>query len=142
MCPNDDFDYFAHAAALSFATFPFYDKEFIYERETPLGSVGPGLMAAPFVFLFSLIDEAQGREVVEQRTQANIVKSWSQFGFLFATVFYFWTACFFLYEGLRLYVRKRPATLAIILMVLCQGMPLFAYRRPVFSHVYEFFCSR
>jgi len=46
---NDDQDYFANASSLVFGQFPSYEKEFDYGAGDTLGSIGPGLMAAPFV---------------------------------------------------------------------------------------------
>lgn len=137
---GDDYSYFAHASSLVFGQFPSYEKEFFVNGDTsPLHSIGPGLMAAPFVFVFSFIDRLEGSDIVHQRTRSNITKSWSMFGFVFAASFYFWIACLLLYKALRYYVPDRHATLAIILTVLCQGIPLFVYRRPIFSHLFEFF---
>ncbi len=137
---GDDESYFAHSSALVFGQFPSYEKEHFTVREDyPLHSIGPGLMAAPFVFVFSLIDRAVGSDIVYRRTLENTSQSWSLFGFVFASSFYFWLACFLLYKGLRYYFKHHDASLAIILMVLCQGIPLFVFRRPIYSHVYEFF---
>jgi len=50
---GDDYSYFAHASSLVFGQFPSYEKEFFVAGDTsPLHSIGPGLMAAPFVFDF------------------------------------------------------------------------------------------
>ncbi len=137
---GDDESYFAQSSSLPVGQFPSYEKEYFTVRKNyPLHSIGPGLMAAPFVFIFSLIDRASGSDVVYQRTLENTSQSWSLFGFVFASSFYFWLACFLLYKGLRYYFQHRHASLAVILMVLCQGIPLFVFRRPIFSHVYEFF---
>ncbi|HDY87872.1 MAG TPA: hypothetical protein ENH82_07130 [bacterium] len=137
---GDDESYFAHSSSLVFGQFPSYEKEYFTIRKNyPLHSIGPGLMAAPFVFIFSLIDRASGSDVVYRRTLENTSQSWSLFGFVFASSFYLWLACFLLYKGLRYYFQSRHASLAVILMVLSQGIPLFVFRRPIFSHVYEFF---
>jgi hypothetical protein len=137
---GDDDSYFAHASSLAFGNFPSYEKEyFVTSGASPMHSIGSGLMAAPFVFIFSLADRAAGSDIIYERTMENIRESWSLFGFVFASSFYFWLACFLLYKGLRYYFHQSEASLAVILMVLCQGIPLFAFRRPVFSHIYEFF---
>lgn len=137
---GDDYSYFAHASSLAFGQFPSYEKEhFISGDRSPKHFIGSGLMAAPFVYIFSLIDRMIGSGIINLRTAENIPHSWSAFGFVFATCFYFWIACFLLYKGLRYIFKNRHASLAVILMVLCQGVPLFAFRRPVFPHIYEFF---
>lgn len=139
MYPGDDYDYLAHSTALVYGEFPFYDKEYHFGEQRPLGSIGPGLMAAPFVLGFSLFDRMAGSPITEQRSPGSLRNSWTQFGFIFATQFYFWLACFFLFQGIKKFIDESFAANAIILMVLCQGIPLFVFRRPLFSHAFEFF---
>ncbi|HPN88771.1 MAG TPA: hypothetical protein PLH56_05490, partial [Candidatus Omnitrophota bacterium] len=137
---GDDWSYFAHSSAIAFGQFPHYDKEVWHIGQgIPFHPSGPGVLASPFVFLFSLIDRLSGSDIVLQRTAQNIPGSWSLFGFTFATVFYFLAGCSFLFYGLKKHVSERSASWAVILMVVLQGAPLFAFRRPVFSHIYEFF---
>ncbi|MBF0504604.1 MAG: hypothetical protein HQL14_05825 [Candidatus Omnitrophica bacterium] len=140
MYPHDDFDYFAHASSLVFGQFPSYQKEYFdYPHLVPLGSIGSAILAAPFVFTFSLIDRIKGSDISTQRTSDNVPQSWSVFGFVFSSVFYFSLACLLLYQAVKLYVKPDIASWAVIFMAVCQGMPLFAFRRPVFSHASEFF---
>ncbi|MBF0571371.1 MAG: hypothetical protein HQL12_05815 [Candidatus Omnitrophica bacterium] len=136
---GDDQDYFSHAFSLISGSFPSYANEFDYGSRNPLGSIGPGLMAAPFVFVFSFIDRIEGSDIFKHRNSENVQRSWSQFGFVFAASFYFWVACLLLYKGLRNYFSSKDASLSIILMVLIQGIPLFVYRRSIFTHAFEFF---
>ncbi len=135
---GDDWSYFAHATSLAFGQFPSYSKEYwMIGDGAPAHPSGPGLMAAPFVFLFSFIDRIIGSDIILQRTAANSRWSWSLFGFIVATSFYLWAGCALLFQGLRQHIHKKNAAWAIILMVLVQGAPLFAFHRPVFSHIYE-----
>ncbi|MBF0595677.1 MAG: hypothetical protein HQL22_12035 [Candidatus Omnitrophica bacterium] len=137
---GDDQSYFAHATAIVFGQFPSYDKEyFTMGDKVPDHPIGCSLMAVPFVYVFSWIDRWTGAPVVAQRTKSNVSSSWSMFGFVAATSFYFWFACFFLFLGLRYHVSYRAAVWAVILMVLLQGVPLYVYRRPIFSHTYWLF---
>ncbi|MCK5579849.1 MAG: hypothetical protein KAJ18_01100 [Candidatus Omnitrophica bacterium] len=137
---GDDQSYFAHATAIVFQQYPHYDKEFFtMGKERPEHPLGPSLLAAPFVYVFSLVDRVLGSDIVIQRTRANISSSWSLFGFVFATIFYFWVSCWLLYKGLRFHFEEKFAFLSIVALVFMQGLPLFAFRRPVFSHVYELF---
>jgi len=137
--PDDDHDYMAHATSIVFGQFPSYENEYYGGKNRPKGSIGTGLMASPFVFLGSLVDRLLGSDIGFKRTRENVVHSWSQFGFIVATSVYFWIGCFLLYRGLRYYCSSNYASWAVILMVLCQGVPLFIYRRPIFTHGYEFF---
>lgn len=139
MYPDDDYSYFAHASSLVYGQFPSYSKEcFTVGDKRPAHGIGPGLMAAPFVFVFSLVDRIVGNPIVDVRKDDNIEKSWSVYGFVLSSVFYLWLGCFVLYKGLRRHFAEYETVLTIFLIVLCQGIPLFAFRRPVFSHVYEF----
>ena len=57
MYGGDDQSYFAHASSLAFGQFPSYQNEvFTSGKGSPKHSIGSGVMAAPFVFVFSLID--------------------------------------------------------------------------------------
>ncbi|RYZ80438.1 MAG: hypothetical protein EOP04_25875, partial [Proteobacteria bacterium] len=137
---GDDFCYLSHSTAIVFGEWPSYRKESICRGELPMASIGPGLIAVPLVGLFSLIDRAQGASIVEERRADNVVHSASAWGFILTTLaifgitlqlFRIWLG----YAG----VSKRAAAWSIIFLVLAQGIPLFAYRRPIFSHVYELF---
>ncbi|MBF0570797.1 MAG: hypothetical protein HQL12_02885 [Candidatus Omnitrophica bacterium] len=135
---GDDQNYFARASALSFGQFPSYKKEYYPGFNGGMQSIGPGIFAAPFVFVFSYLDRAEGSDISKERSEKNIVGSWSQFGFVFSSVFYFCLACALLYRVLSSIVGSSAAVWAVILMVICQGMPLYAFRRPIFSHMAEF----
>ncbi len=140
MYPDDDFDYFAHSTSLAFGQFPSYKKEFIMgSMNGPERAIGTGIMAAPFVFAFSWLDRLNGSDIAEKRTPTNVQTSWAIFGFIFASVFYFCLSCLLLYWSTQLVAGPSLAVWATILMVICQGMPIYAYRRPVFSHTPEFF---
>ena len=137
---DDDYDYFAHSSALVFGQYPSYKKEFFTIMKVgPQSPIGAGILAAPFVFVFSLWDRASGSTITETRTLDNIVGSWSQFGFQVASIVYFISACYLLFFGISRYVAPVQASTAVILMMVCQGLPLFVYRRPFFSHCSEFF---
>ncbi len=137
---NDDFDYFAHASAIVFGQFPSYQKEFFtVQSGGPQCPIGPGLLAAPFVLLFSLFDRLVQAPIVAQRTADSVPGSWSQFGFVFSSVFYFCASCFLLLRSLTVFFTDRYALQAVFFMILVQGMPLFVFRRPIFSHTAELF---
>lgn len=137
---GDDFSYFAHATAIAYGQYPSYDKEYFDNGErSPLHSIGPGIMAAPFVFAFSLIDRVSGADIVKQRTADNIRHSWSMFGFVVSSCVYFWLGCWLLYSASIKFCSMRHTVLALVLMILFQGIPIYVFRRPIFSHAYEFF---
>ncbi len=138
--PGDDYSYFSYSTALSFFQYPHFENEYVDEFNVPpLSRVGPGLMAAPFVFTFSLIDRITHHPIVEKRTKENILTSYSSFGAPFSSAFYFWMSLLFLYLGLLHFVSKKASEVSVILLVLCQGAALFAFRRPMFAHSFELF---
>ena len=134
---GDDPQYFSYSTSIAFFEFPSFEKEL---TDTIQGHpIGCGILAAPFVFGFSLIDRITGSSVVNERTWNNVEESWTLFGFVFSSVFYFWLSCLFSYKGLRLYYCPKYSILVVVFMILIQGIPLFVYRRPVFAHIYELF---
>jgi hypothetical protein len=137
---GDDESYMAHATSLVFFQFPSYTKEYFTIGEgIPLHSIGSSLLASPFIFLTSIIDRVAGNEIIIKRTALNISKSWTAYGFTLSSMFYLWMTCLLLYKGLTFYFKPQVASLAVILTVLSQGVPLYVFRRPIFSHIYEIF---
>ncbi len=122
-----------------FGEFPSYNKEFFLAPDGIKASIGPGLLASPFVWAFSLIDRLSGADIVNIRTLNNIQHSWSLFGFIFATHFYFCLGCLILFRCLRPHLGEKFVLWSIGLMVLAQGIPIYVFQRPVSSHAYEFF---
>jgi len=130
----------AHATSIVFSQFPSYAKEsFSYGKGVPAHLIGASLLATPFIFIFSIIDRISGSTITVQRTPLNVSQSWSVFGFTISSLFYLWLTCLLLYKGLRLFFSSKISSLAVILSVLVQGIPLFALRRPAFTHIYEIF---
>jgi len=137
---GDDEMYFAHATSLIFLEFPEYNKEYwTGPGPYPMASIGPALMALPFVFTFSLIDRIADNEIIRERNSESIGNSWALFGFVISTIFYFYLGILLLYLGLSYFFNNRISFLTILFMILFQYFPLYAFRRPVFSHIYEFF---
>jgi hypothetical protein len=98
-----------------------------------LHPMGSGILAAPFVAAFSVIDRRNNHPVLTDRLA--YVGSWSYFGFQFATAFYF-------LAGIALYqlaLRRWISPLIVAVAVLSSG--LLSYVTHVFSfcHAYEFF---
>lgn len=137
---GDDDSYLAHATSLVFFQFPHYEKEsFVAGEKTPMHSIGAGLMASPFVFIFSMVDRTMNNPVVKTRINADMRRTWSLFGFVISTYFYFWLACVLLFLGLRYHVNENTAFLTVVFMIVAQGIPLYVFRRPILSNMYEFF---
>jgi hypothetical protein len=137
---GDDESYFAYATSLAFFQFPDYSKEyFSVGGRYPMHSIGPGIMAFPFVFSFSLIDRMQHSPIIEKRDITNIIDSWTLFGFIISTIFYFYFGVVLIYKALNYYYNERISFYVILFMILFQFFPLYVFRRPILSHIYEFF---
>lgn len=134
----DDSNYMAHATALAYGRFPDYSRE-----NAPWGpanhSIGPSLLAVPFVFAFSLADRFTGNSIVQARTIENIPGSWTGFGFVVASQVYFLIGIAMLLAVCVDLFPRAPAGFVVALSVAASGLPFYAFRRPVFTPAYEFF---
>jgi hypothetical protein len=102
-------------------------------RTAPTHPMGTGILAAPFVAGFSLIDRANHHPVLTDRTA--YVGSWSYFGIQFATAFYF-------LAGIALYqiaLRRWVSPVIVAVAVISAGLLFYVSYRFCFVHAYEFF---
>ena len=138
---GDDYYYFAQASSIAFGQFPSYKNEFCGLKENPITCIGSGMIAAPFVFISSLFDRLEGSNISVKRTHQNIACSWSQFGFIVSSVLCLCLGCILLYLAGLMVARPFSASWAVILIVICQGIPLYAFHRPIFSRIRNYFCK-
>lgn len=136
----DDASYVAHAFTLGL------DFNLKYENSiadwispngiTPIHPVGMGVLSAPFVAIFSLLDRAVSATVISQHQTFQY--SWSYFGVVFSTCFYFLMGIFFYINAFKdLYKVKYNQ---IVLLCCGFGVTYYVLYRPTMSHAYEFFC--
>jgi len=136
--PGDDYSYFAYSTAVVFGEYPNFDKEAVDEfRVPPLSRLGPAVLSLPFTLLGSIVDRVSDNPIVSSRTPENIRSSWTLFGAIFASGVAAWLAMFVMYRTLQYFVSARASQWSVIAALLLPGSILYAYRRPVFSHVYE-----
>jgi hypothetical protein len=140
--PYDGVSYLSHSMTLGLDGDLDYRNEasvlLAEGRMNPSGTapphpMGPGILAAPFVAAFSLIDRANGHPVVTDRTA--YVGSWSYFGMQFATVFYF-------LAGIALYqiaLRRWVSPFIVAVAVVSAGLLYYVTQQFAFGHAYEFF---
>jgi len=138
----DDLDYITHAFTIALDFDLDYANEDVRLNKfeegraaVPVGPVGPGLMAAPFVAAFSVIDRIQGHPVIEKHSER--IGSWSLFGFLFASSLYFLL-------GLMLYASAfqnlfSSSRASIYFLAASTGMLFYVLNRFSMTHSFEFF---
>ena len=96
---------------------------------------GAGWLAAPFVFVFSLMDRAQGHPVIGDH--GAYTYSWSLFGFFVAALFYFALGVWLYRRGIEaIWPRLDPRL--NLLLALSTGVPVYVLRRFTMSHAFEF----
>ena len=138
---HDDGDYFSHACTIAL------DQDFDYSNEAsmftykarqglPSNPVGPGLLAAPFVKLFSYVDMLKGHPFLEDRLQ--FYGSWTYFGFGFATSFYFMWGCY-LFWLMSQRLGSKLSKQSILLLCFGSGVVHYVLFRQTMAHSYEFF---
>ncbi|QWV95949.1 hypothetical protein KP005_11185 [Geomonas nitrogeniifigens] len=136
---GDDLSYLSHAFTIALD----FDLDYSNEPATSTSGngklashpLGPGVMAAPFVALFSIVDRATGNPVIANH--ALYSGSWSYFGFLFSSVFYYLSGIALYYRSM-LSVRVVPAATAFLLLT-SSGAAYFAMNRFTLGHSFEFF---
>jgi hypothetical protein len=140
MYADDDDDYFAVSTSIAFGQFPSFANEYHVGERMPFASVGPGVLAAPFVALFSVIDRVNHAPIVAKRTKDNRYWTWSLLGFQFAAYTYALLGLLALNGALRRWASRDAADIATFLSVFAGGgLLIFVFNRPVMSHAFEFF---
>ena len=102
-------------------------------KTSPCHPVGAGMLAAPFVALFSIVDRIQGHGILADHTR--YLGSWSYFAVEFASAFYF-------LAGIALYQRAlRPWIRPLVTAIICLSTGILPYVvfKFAFGHAYEFF---
>lgn len=140
---SDDIGYLSYAMSFGLD----FDADFSQEinelrfstagnGKVPKGFYGPGLMAAPFVAVFSIIDRLQNHEVI--RDKGKFVNSWTYFGFSFAVHFYFLASVFLFWRAAGRLTDK-PSLFYTLLFCVGSGVIYYVLSRPRMSHGFEFF---
>lgn len=111
-------------------------KKITAEHPIPKAPMGAGLMAAPFVAAFSLIDRATGGNIINDHK--DYIGSWALFGFLFSTVFYFVIALILYFCGAKIIYSKITSGLNFLIAA-SSGVLYYVLYRFTMSHAFEFF---
>lgn len=107
-------------------------------RALPVHPSGPGLMAAPVVAVFSLVDRANDHPVINDRTR--IAGSWSYFGYL-ATSAGSLMGGLLLTTRTALLISNRLSPLFLVLILGGSGLAYYGLRQFTMGHSFEFFAS-
>lgn len=137
---GDDDDYLAVSTSIAYGDFPYFANEYHAGEKMPFASIGPGVLASPFVWSFSLLDRWADNPIVKYRTKDNREFTWSVLGFRLAVYFYFLLGTFLLYKALKQWSSEFSATLAVLLIAIGGGgLLVYVFMRPIMPHVFEYF---
>ncbi|MDC0595371.1 hypothetical protein OAP09_01640 [Acidimicrobiia bacterium] len=144
LCCGDDHDYFSHAETLVIDFDLDYSNQLAGSenkrynnlgRIAPKGFVGTGLLAAPFLFLGSIIDNLLFRFM---DFDPNKIFNYKILLYSLSSIFYFFVSIFLIHK--TLYKLKIESKINHILLIfLGSGLPYFAFERYSMTHVYEIF---
>jgi len=136
----DDASYLAHAFTLGLDhNLEYNDSVAEWKTQNQKAAahpIGPGVLAAPFVTVFSVFDKIENHPVIKEH--ARFQYSWSFFGFVFASVFFF-------IAGLYFYINSAESlgfTLSrkhLLFIASSFGILYYVLFRPVMGHSFEFF---
>ena len=138
---DDGASYVSHAFTLGLDGDLDYTNEpvdqFSRNELLPRHPIGSGILAAPFVAIFSVIDRIIDHPIIGNHN--NYLGSWSLFGFVFSVNLLFFMAIFLYIKSFRLLKILNKELWLIILIVFSSTIPHFVLKRYFFSHVFEFF---
>ena len=134
-CCGDDFDYYSHAYSIA-VDFDFdysnqliagHSETFFYNGKiAPLGFVGSGILASPFMFMGNMLDLVSVNESINNKILIYSLSS----------IFYFFISIKLIFITL-INLNKKPNLLFLILAFLGSGLSYYAFERYSMSHVFE-----
>jgi hypothetical protein len=138
---SDPGSYMSHAFTIGLDGDLNYSNEFStlaggcinFARTAACHPMGPGIMAAPFVAVLSIIDRANGHPVLTNRLA--YLGSWSFFGMQFAAAFYFLVGIALYQKALQRWI----SPLLVAFTVLSSGLLPYVASSFAMGHSYEFF---
>lgn len=138
---SDETAYFSHASTLALDFDLDYSNELaaangLGPTGMPVGAAGAGVLGAPFVWLFGLIDRIIGHPILKDHTYFQY--SWSHFGMALAPVVYFWIGLWLYWKTLQQIFQDIRFEL-VFLLAISTGILYYVLIRPVVTHGYEFF---
>ena len=135
----DDASYLSHGFTIGLDfNFKYKDSNatWVVKDHVPSHPIGPGILAAPFISLFSIIDRLTDNPVISDHHQ--YLTSWSYFGFVFATFFYFICGLWLYYFGLKKLNISLNAK-HYLFIASSYGILVYVLIRPILGNAFEFF---
>jgi hypothetical protein len=139
---QDRASYLAHTMTvgmdfdLDYENEPYDSAFFNAVTGMPSHPLGPGLLAAPFVAAFALVDRVFDHPVLSDHRQ--YFGSWSSIGFVFAGVFYFFAGIWFYIDlAKRLAPSLHPGW--IVLFAMGSGVAYYVFQDGFLAPPFQFF---
>lgn len=136
----DDASYLAHGFTLGLDHNLQYDDSVAewktLNQKAAAHPIGPGVLAAPFIAAFSMLDKLENHAVLHEH--AKFQYSWSFFGFIFSSVFFFIAGLYFYVKGaenLHFALSRKH----LLFVSSSFGILFYVLFRPVMGHSFEFF---
>lgn len=139
-CCSDDYDYYIHAETIAFDFDLDYSNQNVRSwnynlngKSTPIGFVGSGMLAAPFLFVGDSI--------------TNVANNGPESIYNFRIVFYSLSSIFYLFLSyiflckISKILRTNVSKYLILLIFGGSGIAYFAFERFSMTHVYEVFTT-
>ncbi|MCP4613445.1 MAG: hypothetical protein GY845_32540 [Planctomycetes bacterium] len=104
-------------------------------RYLPPHPIGSGVMAAPFVALFSIFDRVSGHPIINDHKDYKY--SWSIFGFILSAYLYFFLTVYLYWDSLRLIFTETSLLLVTFLSV-STGILFYVLNATALAHAFEF----
>jgi hypothetical protein len=139
---GDSSSYLSHALTigldfdLDYSNEPVSNQFWNKFRAVPSHPIGAGILAAPFVSLFSIVDRATHHPIISDHKQYQ--SSWSFFGFIFSASVYFMLSLLLYIDAIKKMFRDISPEL-IFLVLAGSGIMYYVLTYPVMSHAFEFF---
>ena len=143
-CCGDDHTYFVHAETISEDFDLDYSNQMVFvegktimveDKVVPIGFIGAGLLAAPFMLIGIFIDNLLNF----LNFKTNELMNYKLLLYSLAPVFYFFSTIFIFEKILRL-LNIKYKILYLILIFFGSGLHYYAFERFSMTHVYEVFC--
>ena len=138
-CCSDEYDYFLHASTIVFdLDFDYSNqklRDFSYsykDNKAPIGFVGSGILASPFLFFGNLLTKAKNEAVFET------IMNYELLVYSFSSIFYFFLSYLLLYKIMKL-MNYNLDKYKLLLYFSATGLPYYSFERFGMTHSYEVF---